>query len=403
MSTEDLNGALSGIRILDFTRVLAGPFCTMLLADMGADVIKVESPQGDDTRQWGPPWYGEGDERQSAYYLSVNRNKRSITLNLKTDGGREIARQLAAHSQIVVENFKPGTMAAFGLGYDDLIALNPVLVYGSITGYGQTGPYHERPGYDFVIQGQSGLMSITGAVEDEPHKVGVAISDVIAGLFATSSLLAALRHAERTGQGQQVDISLLDTSIAALVNVASNALVSGQAPARYGNAHPSIVPYQTFHAADGIFTLAVGNDRQFASLCQLIERPDLCSDSRFSTNPTRVENRTALITILDEIFLTRTADEWVAALLEHDIPAGLVNDVTTALNDPQVQARGLVQEIDLLGNVLQLVGHPIGFTATPATVRKSPPTLGKHTEEVLRDLLGMDATAIGKLKRNDSI
>jgi crotonobetainyl-CoA:carnitine CoA-transferase CaiB-like acyl-CoA transferase len=395
--------ALSSIRVLDFTRVLAGPFCTMLLADMGADVIKVEGPQGDDTRQWGPPWYGEGDERQSAYYLSVNRNKRSITLNLKTDTGREIARQLAAQSHILVENFRPGMMAAFGLGYDDLTALNPALVYGSITGYGQTGPCRNRPGYDFVIQGQSGLMSITGAVDDEPHKVGVAISDVIAGLFATSSLLAALRHAERTGQGQQVDISLLDTSIAALVNVVSNALVSGETPPRYGNAHPSIVPYQTFRALDGIFTLAVGNDRQFASLCKLIERPDLSSDSRFSTNPGRVENRAALIRILDGIFLTRKSSEWVAALLDHDIPAGLVNDVTTVLDDPQVQARGLVQEIDLLGDVLRLVGNPVGFSATPATLRTPPPTVGQHTEEILRELLDMKVDEIGELRENGAI
>jgi formyl-CoA transferase len=393
------NGALAGIRVLDFTRVLAGPFCTMMLADMGADVIKVESPQGDDTRQWGPPWYGEGEDRQSAYYLSVNRNKRSIVLNLKTEAGRDLARRLAAQSQIVVENFKPGTMAAFGLGYDELAALNPALIYASITGYGQTGPYHERPGYDFVIQGQSGLMSITGPIGGEPHKVGVAISDVIAGLFTASSLLAALRHAERTGQGQYLDVALLDTSIAALVNVATNALISGEAPLRYGNAHPSIVPYQPFHAADGVFTLAVGNDRQFAALCDLIERPDLCADPRFSDNPARVENRAALIAILDGIFIIRPAAEWVEKLLAQGVPAGLVNDIPTALSDPHVQARGLTHEITLLDDALRLVGPPVDFSATPATVRTPPPTLGQHTEEILRDLLGMDDMTIADFMR----
>ena len=386
-------GALAGVRVLDFTRVLAGPFCTMMLADMGADVIKVESLQGDDTRQWGPPWFGMGEQRQSAYYLSVNRNKRSITLNLKSAAGRDIARQLAAQSQIVVENFKPGTMASFGLGYDDLSALSPALVYASLTGYGQTGPYHERPGYDFVIQGQSGLMSITGDVEGAPHKVGMAIADVIAGLFAASSLLAALRHAEHTGQGQYIDIALLDTSIAALVNVASGALVSGQPPARYGNAHPSIVPYQPFRAADVEFTLAVGNDRQFAALCSLIGQAAWSIDPRFSTNPARVENRKTLIPLLSGIFATRSAAEWVEALLALGVPAGLINDVPTALDDPHVQARGLVQDVLMNDTVLKLVGPPVAFSATPAAIRLPPPTLGQHTEEVLRDLLGMDETA----------
>lgn len=395
MLTEQITGgALDGIRVLDFTRVLAGPFCTMMLADMGADVIKVESPQGDDTRQWGPPWFSEGDTRESAYYLSVNRNKRSITLNLKTPEGREIARRLAAQSHIVVENFKPGAMASFGLGYDHLAAQNPALVYGSITGYGQTGPYRDRPGYDFVIQGQSGLMSLTGPVEGEPHKVGVAISDVVAGLFAASSLLAALRHAERTGQGQHVDVALLDTSIAALVNVVSGALVSGRTPARYGNAHPSIVPYQPFHASDGEFTLAVGNDRQFAALCALVEHPEWSVDPRFSTNPARVAHRDTLVPLLDAIFGTRPAAEWVDAALALGIPAGLINNVTTALHDPHVEARGLVHEMAAAEDVLRLVGPPIGFSATPASVRTPPPALGQHTGDLLRDLLGFDAPTI---------
>ncbi|MFN8448061.1 MAG: CoA transferase [Anaerolineae bacterium] len=379
--------ALSNVRVLDFTRVLAGPFCTMILADLGADVIKVESRDGDETRQWGPPFDSQG---RSAYYLSVNRNKRSLTLNLKSSAGQQIARRLAAQSQIVVENFKPGGMAAFGLGYDDLRALNPALVYASITGFGQTGLYHERPGYDFVIQAMSGLMSITGERDGEPSKVGVAIADVVAGLFAASSILAALRHAERTGEGQQLDIALLDTQIAALVNVASNALVSGETPGRFGNAHPSIVPYETFRAADGEFALAVGNDRQFAQLCQLIERPEWASDARFATNPARVQNRAALIALLNELFAGRSAAEWVAGALALGIPAGQLNTVSQILDDPHVQERGLIHEID----ALRLVGPPVGFSATPPTVRTPPPALGEHTAAILRERLGMSDTEI---------
>ena len=290
---------LTGIRILDFSRVLAGPFATMLLADMGAEVLKIESLQGDDTRQWGPPWYGAGDDRQSAYFLSVNRNKRSLALNLKTAEGQAIARRLAAESQLLIENFRPGGMDGFGLGYEALSAAHPSLVYASLTGYGQSGPYAEQPGYDFVIQGQSGMMSITGPADGEPHKLGVAISDVIAGLFAAVSMLGALRHAEASGQGQRLDIALFDTSIAALVNVVSNALVSRQPTARYGNAHPSIVPYQPFTASDRSFTVAVGNDRQFAALCRIAGHPEWAADPRFASNPARVEHRNALIALLD--------------------------------------------------------------------------------------------------------
>ena len=385
--------ALAGVRVLDFTRVLAGPFCTMILADMGADVIKVESLDGDETRQWGPPFDAQG---RSAYYLSVNRNKRSLTLNLKSDAGRQIARRLAAQSQIVVENFKSGGMAAFGLGYDDLRALNPALVYASISGFGQTGLYRERPGYDFVIQAMSGLMSITGEQDGAPSKVGVAIADVIAGLFAASSLLAALRHAERTGEGQQLDIALLDTQIAALVNVASNALVSGETPARYGNAHPSIVPYETFRAADGEFALAVGNDRQFAQLCQLIERPEWASDARFATNPARVQHRAALIPLLNDIFAQRNAAEWVAGALALGIPAGTLNTVSQILDDPHVQARGLIHAID----ALRLVGPPVGFSATPPTVRTPPPALGEHADAILRERLGLSDAEIAAYRRD---
>ncbi len=388
--------ALAGVRVLDFTRVLAGPFCTMMLADMGADVIKVESPDGDETRQWGPPFDARG---RSAYYLSVNRNKRSLTLNLKAPSGQQIARELAKESQIVVENFKPGGAAAFGLGYDDLRALNPALVYASISGFGQTGPYSERPGYDFVVQAMSGLMSITGARDGEPAKVGVAIADVIAGLFAATSLLGALRHAERTGAGQRLDIALLDSQIAALVNVASGALVSGKTPARYGNAHPSIVPYQTFRAADAEFALAVGNDRQFAQLCQLIGQPEWAADPRFATNPARVQHRERLVELLGAVFLTRPAAEWVERALARGIPAGTLNSVSQILDDPHIQARGLIHELE----GLRLVGPPVGFSQTPPTVRTPPPDLGEHTAAILRERLGMSDAEIARFRADGVI
>ncbi len=387
--------SLSGVRVLDFTRVLAGPFCTMMLADLGADVIKIEDPgRGDETRQWGPPWVGDGPDALSAYYLSVNRNKRSLTLNLKSAEGQQIARRLATESAVAVENFKPGQMARFGLGYMDLSALNPALVYCSLTGYGQDGPYADRPGYDFVIQGMSGLMSITGPIDGEPYKVGVALSDVIAGLNAATSILAALRHAERTGQGQQLDVALFDTTLAAMVNVAENYLVSGQPSKRYGNAHASIVPYQSFRAADKAFSVAVGNDRQFAQLCALIGRDDLSADPRYATNPARVTNRETLIPLLQEAFEAHSAAEWVEGLLALGIPSGPIDDVATALESNHAQARGLTPSITLPnGETTRLVGPPVGFSGTPPTVRSAPPTLGQHTDEVLR-ALGLDAATI---------
>ena len=389
---------LTGIRILDFSRVLAGPFATMLLADMGAEVLKIESLQGDDTRQWGPPWYGAGDDRQSAYFLSVNRNKRSLALNLKTTDGQAIARQLAAESQLLIENFRPGGMDGFGLGYEALSAAHPSLVYASLTGYGQSGPYAEQPGYDFVIQGQSGMMSITGPADGEPHKLGVAISDVIAGLFAAVSMLGALRHAEASGQGQRLDIALFDTSIAALVNVVSNALVSRQPTARYGNAHPSIVPYQPFTASDRSFTVAVGNDRQFAALCRIAGHPEWAADPRFASNPARVEHRDALIALLDPVFRQRAADAWVSELLAAGVPSGPINDVAAVLDDPQVAARGLIHEVDLLGDTLRLIGPAVGFSATPPAVYAPPPLLGEHSDAILRERLGLSDGEIARLR-----
>ena len=389
---------LTGIRILDFSRVLAGPFATMLLADLGAEVLKIESLQGDDTRQWGPPWYGAGDDRQSAYFLSVNRNKRSLALNLKTAEGQAIARRLAAESQLLIENFRPGGMDGFGLGYDALSAAHPSLVYASLTGYGQSGPYAEQPGYDFVIQGQSGMMSITGPADGEPHKLGVAISDVIAGLFAAVSMLGALRHAEASGQGQRLDIALFDTSIAALVNVVSNALVSRQPTARYGNAHPSIVPYQPFTASDRSFTVAVGNDRQFAALCRIAGHPEWAADPRFASNPARVEHRDALIALLDPVFRQRAADAWVSELLAAGVPSGPINDVAAVLDDPQVAARGLIHEVDLLGDTLRLIGPAVGFSATPPAIYAPPPLLGEHSDAILRERLGLSDGEIARLR-----
>jgi len=397
--------ALDGIRVLDFTRVLAGPTCTMLLGDMGADVIKIEHPsRGDDTRHWGPPWAGDGDDKQSAYYLSVNRNKRSVTINLKDERGRALIRELVKSSHIVIENFKVGQMAGFGLGYDDLKAINPALVYCSITGFGQTGDYRQRPGYDYVVQAMSGLMSITGPGDGEPHKVGVAISDVITGLFASNAILSALRHAEQTGEGQYIDLALLDSQIAALVNIASNFLVSNQTPPRLGNLHPNIVPYQTFTASDGDFVLAVGNDRQFGQLCELLERDDLATDPRYMTNPARVANRDSLVPMLGESFKTQSVDYWVEQLLAKGIPAGPINSVAQALTDPHILSRGMVQSTQLAnGEIAKLVGSPLNLSETPAQLRYPPPLLGQHTDEILRDYLRLDDGAIADYRRENVI
>lgn len=393
--------ALDGIRVLDFTRVLAGPLCTMLLADLGAEVIKVETiGRGDDTRQWGPPWLGN----MSAYFASVNRNKQSITLNLKTERGVQIAHELSQNSHIVVENFKIGQMASFGLGYEHLRAINPALVYCSITGFGQTGSFAEFAGYDYAIQAMSGLMSITGAKDGEPHKVGVAISDVIAGLFANSAILSALRHAEKTGEGQHIDIALLDTQIAALVNIVSNYLVSDENPPRYGNQHQNIVPYQTFSASDQDFVLAVGNDKQFRILAHLIQLPELSQDERFLTNPLRVQNRDVLIPILQDAFKTKKANEWVSLLLDAGIPAGSINTVEQALNMPQIKERNLVHEIPLsTGELLKMVGSPLKLSETPPEIRTPPPQLGENTNDILAQLLNLSEEEIAKLRAENVI
>jgi len=389
-------GALQGVRVLDLSRVLAGPFCTMLLADYGADVIKVEAPgRGDDTRHWGPPWAGG----ESAYFLSVNRNKRSVTLNLKHEEGRQILRQLAARSDVFVENFKVGTARRLGLDYESLREVNPGLVYCSITGYGQTGPYSERPGYDFVIQAEGGIMSVTGPVEGPPCKVGVAIVDVTAGLFAATAILAALRHRDRTGEGQYIDVALLDSQVAWLINVAQNYLVSGEPPRRYGNAHPNIVPYEVFPTANDHVAVAIGNDAQYRRFCEVAGCLDLWEDERFQTNPGRVQHRDELVPRLQALFRTRTTEEWLRLLREHDISVAPVNSIPQVLGDPHVEARGMVQTVPhpTAGSV-RLLGPVAKLSATPARIAQAPPLLGQHTAEVLVDVLGYDEEEVARLR-----
>lgn len=383
--------------MLDFSRVLAGPFCSMYLADFGAEVIKVETPNGgDETRQWGPPYAGA----LSAYFMSVNRNKKSLTLNLKHPDGVALARELARRSDVIIENFKTGGMAAFGLDYPTLRAANPRLVYCSITGYGQDSPLADRPGYDYVIQAQSGLMSITGEPDGDPLKVGVAIADVLTGLFAANAIQTALLHREKSGIGQHIDVALLDAQLAALVNVASNFLVSGAVPPRLGNAHPNIAPYQTFLAMDGMFVLAVGNDGQFRACCGVIERPELAEDVRFATNPARVQNRAALVAILEPLFASKRVGEWLAALAAVGVPSGEINTVADALRSPHAAARGLVAGATLAdGTPVELLAPILKLTDTPPALHHPPPLLGQDTESILGDVLGKTPHEIAAYRR----
>ncbi len=394
-------GALRDIRIIDFSRVLAGPYCAMLLADYGADVIKIEQPgSGDPTRQWGPPWHGgDGANGESAYYLTANRNKRSLTLDLKSAEGQSIARRLIATADVVIENFMPGTMAAFGMDYSTLAAAQPGLIYCSITGYGQNGPYRDRPGYDFMIQAEGGIMSITGPAGGEPHKVGVAIVDISAGLYAAAGVLAALHHRARTGRGQWIDVALFDAQLGWLANVASNYLVSGEPPARYGNAHPNIVPYETFPTADGHIAVGIGSDGQWRRFCELAGRLHLRDEPRYATNAGRVTARESLIGQLRELFATRPSADWLAALQAARIPAAPINDIPTALNDPQTAARDMVQTVAHPAGPLPLVGPVAKLSETPATVRVAPPLLGQHTDDILREELGLSDGEIAELRR----
>ena len=374
---------LQGIRVLDLSRVLAGPYCTMVLGDLGADVIKVEPPEGDETRGWGPP-FAEGE---SPYYLCVNRNKRGIVINLKTDEGKKVLRDLALQSDVLVENFRPGTLNKFGLDYETLHELNPKLIYCSITGFGQTGSMKDKPGYDFMIQALGGLMSITGEPDGEPMKTGVAVVDLFAGQNAIIAILAALQARTLTGHGQHLDISLFDSQLGWLANVASNYLISGKLPKRHGNAHANIVPYQSFQASDGWFAIAVGNDKQFLRLCEMLGKPEIAVDEKFATNSARVQNRAEIIPLLASIFNNASVSEWLAKLDEAEIPCGPIQGFEQVFSMPAVKERGMLVKMDhpTIGE-LPLVGSPLKMSDTPVQYRLHPPLMGEHTQEVLREL-----------------
>ncbi len=404
--------SLSHIRVLDLSRVLAGPWATQLMADLGAEVIKIERPgAGDDTRSWGPPYLLDLNGREtgeSAYYLCANRGKKSVTIDITHPTGQEIVKKLAAQSDVFIENFRVGGLRRYGLAYADLKAVNPRLIYCSISGFGQSGPYAEVGGYDFVIQGMSGLMSITGERDDVPgggpQKMGVAIADVLTGMYATVAILAALTYRQRSGQGQYIDLALLDSQIAALANQNLNFLVSGHPPARSGNAHPNIVPYQVFDCCDGKLVLAVGNDRQFARLCELVGREELADDPRFATNPARVRHHDALVSILAEIFVTKEVDVWTRSLIAAGVPGGPINDLQQVFADPHVKHRGL--RIDLphaLAGTAPSVANPIRFSETPAHYGAAAPILGEHTREILSDLLHFERSDLERLAKDGVI
>lgn len=379
-------GALSHIRVLDLSRVLAGPWATQVLADLGAEVIKVEHPDGgDDTRHWGPPYMRDANgeaTQESAYFLCTNRGKQSVRIDMRTDQGQARIRELARNADVLVENFKVGGLQKYGLDYDSLRELNPRLVYCSITGFGQTGPYASRPGYDFLIQAMGGLMSVTGAPDSEggePCKVGVALTDIMTGLYATIGILAALSERERSGEGQYVDLALLDVTAATLANQASNFLVGGQVPQRLGNAHPNIVPYQAFATADGHCIVAVGNDGQFRNFVEVLGRGELADDQRYATNRARVENRDSLVPLLQEAMLQRSRDAWLAEFEVAGVPAGPINNVDEVFADPQVLARGMRVTLPHPDNPsLEVVGNPIKLSRTPVEYRQPPPRLGEH-------------------------
>ena len=387
-----MTGALDGVRVADFSRVLSGPYCTMVLGDLGADVIKIERPgSGDEAREWGPPFAGG----ESAYYLAINRNKRSIALDLGRQDHRDVARRLVAQADVVVENFRPGTIERLGLGYQACRDLNAKIVYASITGFGPTGPARDEPGYDYVAQARGGVMSITGEAGREPQKVGVAIADITAGLFCAIAILAALRRAEQTGEGQRVHTSLFESQVAWLANQASNYLVGGLEPTRMGNAHPNIVPYQVFEAADKPFVVAVPNDAHWKRFCAAMELTELEQDTRFATNAARVGNRTELIPKLAALFSRGERDAWIALLTAAQVPCAPINSVAEVFADPQTDALGLVETVThpTIGD-LRFVRSPLGLDATPATTRRPPPLLGEQTDEVLREL-GLSDDEIG--------
>lgn len=405
-------GALSHIRVLDLTRVLAGPWCAQTLADFGADVIKVERPgAGDDTRRWGPPYLKDAngaDTAEAAYYLAANRNKRSVTVDIATPEGQKVIRELAAQSDVVLENYKAGQLKKYGLDYESLREVKPDLIYCSVTGFGQTGPYAHRAGYDFIIQGIGGFMSITGERDGEPgggpQKAGVAISDLATCLYATIAVLAALAHRDRTGEGQSIDMALLDVQVALLANMNTNYLASGQPPVRWGNAHPNIVPYQTFQTSDGWIIVAVGNDGQFRKFVEAGGRPELADDARFATNPARVRHRDTLVPILADMVKARDKDTWIAALEAAGVPCGPINELDEVFDNEQVIARGMQVELPHpCGAPVKLVRNPIRMSRTPPEARTAPPLLGAQTDDVLREWLGYDDEAIAALRAKQAI
>jgi crotonobetainyl-CoA:carnitine CoA-transferase CaiB-like acyl-CoA transferase len=404
VSDQTPSGPLKGLRVFDLTRVLAGPTCTQMLGDLGAEVIKIEHPsRGDDTRGFAPPFLPGRDgqpTKESAYFAGVNRNKFSVTLDIAKPEGQEIARKLVAKSDILVENFKPGGLAKYGLDYASLKEAFPGLIYCSITGFGQTGPYAPRPGYDSLIQAMGGVMSLTGEPDGLPQKVGVPVADLFAGLYATIGILAALRHKEATGKGQHIDIGMLDTHVAWLANQGMNYLATGENPPRLGNQHPNIVPYQVFATADGAIMLSIGNDAAFERFCKAFGLEHLLADERFATNAKRVENRALVTDTLTPVMKLRTTNEWIAKLEELKIGCGPINKLSDVFADPHVQARGMVIEMphEAVGGPVKLIANPVKLSATPPDYRLPPPLLGAHTEEVLRRLLGLDAAAIAALR-----
>lgn len=399
-------GALSHIRVLDLSRVLAGPWCAQNLADLGAEVIKVERPgAGDDTRHWGPPFAkdsGGQDTSESAYYISINRNKKSITLDISTSEGQAIIRNLITKSDVVIENYKVGQLAKYGLDYASLCAIKPNLIYCSITGFGQTGPYQHRPGYDFILQGMGGFMSITGEADHlpggGPQKAGVAIVDLFTGMYASSAILAAVIHRDRTDEGQYIDMALLDTQVAMLANISSNYLCSGVSPHRWGNAHPNVVPYQTFQTTDSWIIVAVGNDSQFRHFVKVGDCEFLADDPRFATNPARIEHRQALIPLLTKMVAKKSKAEWITLLEAAGVPCGPINNLQEVFENEQVIARGLEMHVPHpTAGTMKLVASPMRLSKTPVEVRMPPPLLGQHTDEVLRENLGMSEEQISKL------
>ncbi len=405
MSSTEATLPLGHIKVLDLSRVLAGPWAGQLLGDYGADVVKIERPgRGDDTRHWGPPYVKDAagaDTAEAAYYLCTNRNKRSVTVDFTRPEGQRLVRALAADSDVVIENFKLGGLAAYGLDYAGLSALRPGLIYCSITGFGQTGPYAPRAGYDFLIQGMGGLMSVTGRRDGEPgagpQKVGVALTDVLTGLYATTAILAALAHRDRTGEGQHIDLALLDVQVACLANQTMNYLASGVAPGRMGNAHPNVVPYQDFPTADGDMILAVGNDGQFAKLCAALGEPGWAADPRYRTNAARIAHRDTLIPALSAITRTRRTGEWIAHFETSGVPCGPINTLDQVFADPQVRARGMQTTMERDGATMQLVANPVRMSATPPTYRRAPPALGADTRAVLQERLGLRDAEIERL------